>query len=260
MDILRSLYLTSFNCHSFKSSLDFVNSQLEIADIVASQETCLLPTEMNSTNINDDVNYFSISSVDLEENFLVGRPYGGLTFIWKNHLSRSVQIREYNDPRILGLSLSLENKSILILKICLPTNSQNNNEEFVIYMGKLPAILTECDEEHICIIGDMNASPGSGKFDEIKSLCRDHDLIMADVELLPHNSFSHLNHGSLTRSWLDHSLLSENLARSIIERKLLDDFSTSDHCPLTLDLAVNRLPTFRLVVSRQPTIKRRFND
>ena len=260
MDILQSLRLTSFNCHGFKSSSDFINSHLNDSDIVALQETWLLPNELNLTNINKNVNSFSISSVNLEDKILVGRPYGGLTFIWKNDLSKNVQIREYKDSRILGLSLSLEGKSILILNVYVPTNSPNYCEEFTIYMGKISAILSNCEEENVCVIGDMNASPGNSRFDEIKSLCRDHEMVIADVEILPQDSFSHLNHGSLTSSWIDHSLMSLRLLQSVVECKLIDDFSTSDHCPLTLNLAVNRLPTVLPFVLNQPTIKWRFND
>ena len=89
------------------------------------------------------MNYFSISSVNLKEKILVGRPYGGLMFLWTNDLSKNVQIREYKDSRFLGL-ISLEGKSILILCVYFPTNFPNYSEEFTIYMGKISATLSDC--------------------------------------------------------------------------------------------------------------------
>ena len=83
----------------------------------------------------------------------------------------------------------------------------------------------------------------------------DHEMVIVDVEIHLQNSFSHLNHDSLTRSWIDNSLMSHRLLQSVVECKLLDDFSTSVHCPLTLNLAVNHLPTILLMVIKQSTIK-----
>ena len=171
MDILQSLRLTSFNCHGFKSSSDFINSHLNDSDIVALRETWLLPNELNLTNINKNVNSFSISSVNLEDKILVGRPYGGLTFIWKNDLSKNGQMPEYKDSRVLGLLFSLETKSIPILNVYLPTNSPSYSNEFTIYMGEISAILSDCEEENVCVIGEINAFPGNSRFNEIKSLC-----------------------------------------------------------------------------------------
>ena len=111
---LALLRLTSFNFHVLKSSSDFITSHLVGSDLVALQESYLLPNEVKLNNINNNVNSFSISSVSLEGKILVDRPCGGLTFIWKIDLIKNVQTQEYKDPRISGLSLSLQNKSVLI--------------------------------------------------------------------------------------------------------------------------------------------------
>ena len=76
-----------------------------------------MPIDLKLTNANDNVYSFSISCLKLKDQILVGRAYEGPMFIWKNILSKNLQIREYNDPRILGLPLSTENKSILILDV-----------------------------------------------------------------------------------------------------------------------------------------------
>ena len=67
MVISQSFRLTSFNSQGFKASLDFINSNLVDSDTVALHETWVLPNELNLTNINNNMNSFTFSSVNLED-------------------------------------------------------------------------------------------------------------------------------------------------------------------------------------------------
>ena len=58
----------------------------------------------------------------------------------------------------------------------------------------------------------------------------DHRLVVGDVGTMPSNSYSRNNYGSLSRSWIDHSLLSKGLFSSMLNYRLLDDFAVSDYC------------------------------
>ena len=59
------------------------------------------------------------------------------------------------------------------------------------------SIIAERDEEHVCVIGNLIASPGSARSREALSLCEDYQLKVADVDTLPLTSYSHSNSGSL---------------------------------------------------------------
>ena len=71
-------------------------------------------------NIHDKFNGFGISPVDCESNISVGMPYGGLAFIWRNELPYKVKTVQYNDSRIVGLSIENEDLSISLLNVYLP--------------------------------------------------------------------------------------------------------------------------------------------
>ena len=81
-----------------------------------------------------------------------------------------------------------------------PTTGPDGDDEFLHYKGRTTSIIAECDEESICAIGYFNASPGSARLTELPSKCGDRQPKVGDVETLPLNSFSHVNHGSLSRT------------------------------------------------------------
>ena len=54
-------------------------------------------------------------------------------------------IKQYNESQILGLSLSPEDKNILFLNVYLPARGSEDDEDFMVYLGKLsPFILYNC--------------------------------------------------------------------------------------------------------------------
>ena len=261
MSLGSELVISSFNCQNYKTSTEYISSLFNETDIIALQETWLMPNELNLPSIlNDDVDAFSVSAMNISEKLHVGRPFGGISFIWKKNISKFVSIRTYNDSRILGLSLSFQAKSILLLNVYFPTTGPDGDDEFSHYIGKITSIIAECDEENVCVIGDFNASPGSARFTELLSMCGDHQLKVGDVETLPLSSYSHVNHGSLSRTWLDHCLVSEGLFSSMLNCRLLDDFSVSDHCPLVIQFNIQCLPQTSPVINRRPSINWDFDN
>ena len=81
------LRIISLNCNGFKSSCEFVSSLFNECDIPIFQETWLLPNEIGlPSNLRIDCHAYSTSAVDLSNGFLIGRPYGGLTFKGKANL------------------------------------------------------------------------------------------------------------------------------------------------------------------------------
>ena len=88
----------------------------------------------------------------------------------------------------------------------------------------------------MCVIGDFNCAPCSDRFRDAQSMFSDHNINFYDNEKLPFHSYSHINHGYQTSSWLDHCALSEGLYDAISCCELTEDFSTPDHRPLKLTL------------------------
>ena len=82
MDLADKISVASFNCNSYKSSKEFICSLLPDIDILAHQETWLMPHETElPSNLHPDFIACSTSSIDTSKEILVGRPYGGLSFI-----------------------------------------------------------------------------------------------------------------------------------------------------------------------------------
>ena len=103
---------------------------------------------------------------------------------------------------------------LLFLNVYLPTECLENYDQYLCYLGKIVSILSEPDVDAICILGDFNASPYSVSslfFRELQNLCHEHDLVIADIASLPAGSYTHINNGSNSCSWLDHVIISKNI-------------------------------------------------
>ena len=168
--------------------------------------------------------------MNIRENSRVGRPFDSISFIWKNKISKFVSFNTYIDPSILGLSLSFEAKSILLLNIYSRTFASDSDDEFSHYIGIKTSILAECDEENKCVMRDFNEFLGSTRCTELLSICVDHQLKVSFVETLPlSSSFLYVNHGYLSRTWIDHYIASGDL---FFFCRLLDNFAVCNHCLL----------------------------
>ena len=85
------------------------------------QEPWLFPGDLAVPSTQGvDVNSFSLSSIDVTNGIKVGRPYGGITFIWHRNFSCNIQVKRYESGRILGLSVTINGSSILFINVYFP--------------------------------------------------------------------------------------------------------------------------------------------
>lgn len=85
--------LITFNCKNVKRSVNCVRSLCKTADIIALQETWLLPHDLTFLgDIDPEFNYTGKSSVDLGTGVLKGRPHGGVAILWRSRAFRSVSV------------------------------------------------------------------------------------------------------------------------------------------------------------------------
>lgn len=93
--------LVSFNCHSLKRSIDSVRLLCDTADVIALQETWLLPHDIPILgSIHRDFEYTGKSAVDTSAGVLRGRPYGGVSILWRKGVFSSVSVVECQCSRI----------------------------------------------------------------------------------------------------------------------------------------------------------------
>ena len=102
--------------------------------------------------------------------------------------------------------------------------------------GILSSILESHEEDHVCMLGDFNATPGSLQFNEICGIQHKIDVMFRDTDILPDITYTHVNNGSQTCSWLDHIAMSDVLSESTVDCNTLQDVACSDHYAITVAL------------------------
>ena len=106
MNVLNQPPLTcvTLNCEGVKSKVGYLKQLCDNVDVICLQETWLLEHDLGIlNNIHPDFTAFSISGVDSGAGILVGRPFGGVSILWRNKLP--CKILNYDDRRMLGLML-----------------------------------------------------------------------------------------------------------------------------------------------------------
>ena len=83
------------------------------------------------------------------------------------------------------------------------------------YVGKISSVMEDNLVSKVMEMGDFNVCLGDRYFCEWMKICEDYNLTFSDVDALTESSFTHINCGTLSRSWLDHVLSSSTVNASI---------------------------------------------
>ena len=81
----------------------------------------------------------------------------------------------------------------------------------------------------MCILGDFNATPGSLQFNEMCDMLHENNVMFRNTDILPDNTYTHVNNDSQTCSWLDHIAISDVLSGSTVDCCIFSDVACSDH-------------------------------
>lgn len=229
--------LVSFNCRSVKRSVDHIRQLCHTSDIIALQETWLLPSDLHFlSDIDPDYGYVGTSAVDTSTGMLVGRPYGGVAILWKKSVLQNVSIVQCDNARVCAIKVELGQKSFLVFSIYMPTDCVVNLPEFTDCLSLVSAIINSEHIESAYLLGDFNAHPGQLFFNELKDFCAESEWICADVELLglSADTYSFISDANGSRRWLDHCLATESAKQTIVKVEIKYDVLWSDHFPLVI--------------------------
>ena len=192
LPIKMSKRIASFNCYGLGSSREHVAELVKQYDLVALQETWLFPHVLAvPSTLGIDVNSFSLSSIDVTNGIKAGRPYGRITFIWHRDLGCNIQVKWYDADRILGLIVKMNGSSILFSNVYFSVVGHEKYEEYIMCLGILSSILKSHEEDHACILGDINGTPSSSRFNEICDMLHDNNVMFRDTDILPDNTYLH---------------------------------------------------------------------
>ena len=136
-------------------------------------------------------------------------------------------MKRYESHRILGLSVTINGSIILFINVYFPVTCHETchekYEEYIMCLRIVSSILESHEEDHVCILGDFNATPGSPQFNEICDMQHENSVMFRDTDILPDNTYTHVNNGSQTCSWLDHIAMSDVLSESTADCHTLQD-------------------------------------
>ena len=159
---LCGLRICTFNCRSIKNSIHDVQRLCTSHDIICIQEHWLLPNELELlSNIHTDFFGIGTSAVNIANDLLVGRPYGGTAILFRKTLSNLVKPLSPSNSRITGMKFMSDGISLLLLSVYMPTeyNDDDSLENYVDICAHLNALITDIEIPHVVIVGDFNCQP-----------------------------------------------------------------------------------------------------
>lgn len=234
MTASRSFSVSSFNCRSVKSSVSEVRELCNVSDLVFLQEHWLLPNELGMlNNLHPDFVAFSKSAVDISQNILIGRPYGGTAILFKKEFSNCVTCIDTYDSRICALRFVSNIGPILFVCVYMPADvgDAECSENFIETCSKISALYTDSDAVQLVVAGDFNCQNGSRFYDAFLAFVEDNSLQLSD-SLHLNNIFTYCSDDGTRMSWIDHIVSSSGVHDLISNVDVLFQFVTSDHKPV----------------------------
>lgn len=189
------------------------------------------------SGVHPDFEGCGISAINETSGPLIGRPYGGVAILWRRSISRNVKMCKYDDARLLGIEVHLQNDKLLFINVYMPYQCEQNYDDFMLYLGKLTALIGEAETTKIGCYGDFNAKVNTLFSTELVNWCQASNLIMSDTMWLGPDSgtFTYVSAAHNTTSWLDHIICSNDMHCLLSNIKVLDNVPTSDHLPLACE-------------------------
>lgn len=203
---------------------------------------------INPHPVDFDLEHFDwhASSAFLQQNSC-GRPSGGVALFWRHdcvdcierftfstHEHRLIAIR----CRIRGVSSGVD--GILIFSAYLPYVSSaagsNWSERYAAVLTDIESTSLRYPSCSIVILCDGNLAIPDSRSDILISFVERLGLACVDIPS-PHPGYTHI--GPVSRSHIDHVLLSDELAHASSACRIHSDYSTSDHFPLSVRVKSN---------------------
>ncbi|XP_072941911.1 uncharacterized protein [Epargyreus clarus] len=238
-DILvnHKLKLSTFNCKSVKRSVDSVRSLCDTSDVVALQETWLLPHDLPYLcAVHKDFACTGTSAVDTGAGVLRGRPYGGVALLWRKSAFSTVSVVKCNNRRLCAIKCKIRELTMLIFSVYMPTDCTDNLPDFTDCLSEINAVIEDSGIGIVFMLGDFNAHPGELFFKEMQQFCTEQKWLCADYDFMQNNgeSYTYISDAHGCTRWLDHCLVT-NMAKGYIDNiSIRKDVSWSDHYPLEI--------------------------
>ena len=104
--------------------------------------------------------------------------------------------------------------------------------------------MEELGESEVLIMCDFNANINGDFFSFWADLITEHDMVFSGVSRLNEGILSHVKHGILSTSWLDHCFSSRTIDNAMQNIAVDNTYVGSDHFPLHVEIAIDGLPRY----------------
>jgi len=170
-----------------------------------------------------------------------GRPFGGLSILWKKTLDVKCTALNANYNNINAICVNINDKNVYVVNVYVPHFCKEKEDEIDAVIANLLALweLSSCDEIIVC--GDFNMHVDNNNFKNFLTICNDANLSIYDYVNLSEDSYTHTNVINGACKWLDHFVVSDNLNHSFINCDIEKHVLLSDHLPMILTLRVEKL-------------------
>jgi exonuclease III len=230
----------SFNCKNIVRSADCVRKLCTVADVIALQETWLLPHDVPYLgNIQNDYAYTGKSALDTSSGVLKGRPYGGVALLWKKSVFPSVATILCHSDRITCIKIEQNNCSLLVFSVYMPTDNVDNLIEFTECLSEIISIIESSDVESVLMLGDFNAHPGTRFSSELLTICTDQMWTCIDMDLLPPDTHTFISSANGSLRWLDHCIVTSAARPLVVKASVIYDVFVSDHLPMLIECNIS---------------------
>ena len=156
------LKFISYNCRSVKNCHYSLAELTRVSDVICLQETWLPVQDSNYLNtIDSEFAYYAVSPVDLSRQLLVGRPYGGVAFLFRKSLASCIQRVSTSSERIICIDIEIDGNCVRIINCYLPYSDGQNDAEYIDCLAKIQCLMSEQPNGNVFAVGDLNAHPES---------------------------------------------------------------------------------------------------
>ena len=244
--------LISYNCRNLpKNQKELllrpdINVLLEKGSIICLQEIWYSQQELKYlNNLHKDFIANGIARTDDSENISNAR--GGVAIFYRKELAQYIKKLDTNLDWLTGIEIAINGHKFIVITIYMPYQCEDNKETYKQYLGALDALLDELETTSVVILGDWNANLrncGRSLFGKhMMEFCADNNLIIADRELLPGESYTHVSESWGTCSWIDHVVCTADFKKAIASINIEYDVTEGDHIPLTTKLDIASIPS-----------------
>jgi len=230
-----SLRICTFNCRSLKNSLIDIQRLCKTHDVIFLQEHWLLPFEPYMlSEIDDDFLAFGMSAVNIDEDILRGRPYGGTATLYRKQLAKAITVVPNTEPRICAVTVTTNLGLVLCVNVYMPydDNDISSIVEYVDICSKVSVIFSDSDAVYLAVAGDFNCAVNSRLYGAYCDFLKEEQLLCVDSQHL-HDVFMYVSDDGKSTSWIDHIVCSPALLPCISEVSVLYDALSSDHRPMS---------------------------